>query len=141
MAGGARGVARSGVERAEAQLARADERTQPELFGQTQRRLVVLARGPDVRHGAEGRDVAQDLQRLRLVATLAAFAREIESLTRRLERLLVSAGRQQPFREVHEPRREVGADSQLAAQRHALLEQAQPLVHVPHAHEREAEQR
>ena len=75
------------------------------------------------------------------MAALATFAREGERLARRLERLCVPAGRQQPLREVHEPRREIRADSQLAAQRHAFLEEAQPLVHVPHADEREPEQR
>src|SRR5207249_9816527 len=128
-------------EGAEAQPAGRDERTQPQRFGEAQRLFVALARLLRVRGGAARGDVAEHLERLRLVAALTVLARHVEGLARGLEPPRILTVRQVAFSEIDEPGGEVRADAELAAHRDAVLEQAEPFVHVAHANEREAEQR
>src|SRR5207245_4113722 len=112
----------------------------PICFGEAQRLFVTRARLRRVRGGAARSDVAEHLERLRLVAALTVLPRHVEGLARGLERPRMLTVRQVAFSEIDEPGGEVRANAQLAAHRDAVLEQAEPLVHVAHANEREAEQ-
>jgi len=136
---GRRLVARQEVERAQARLARRYERLQPELLGQPHRGRIPLARVRDVRPRAVRGEVAEHLQSLGLVAALAALARELERLARRLARPRHVAGGEEALGQVDEPRGEIRADSQLAAERDALLQEAEPFDDVTHADEGQAE--
>src|SRR2546423_765661 len=133
-------VAEGRAEPTGGQVCLGEERSEPELPRERERRGVVPA--PLLgRRAPPGGDVAEERLRRRLLPPLASRRRELERFLGRGPRARLLAVGQVAFGDVRDPRGQVGPDAEVAAQADGLFEAVEPLRYVAQPDEGQAEER